>query len=114
VDATGGNGSDTANGFKIGTYEATPNADRIDVSELLIGYNADANGPAHYINGVATIDAGDAIASYLRVAQVGADTVISIDRDGAGGAYAMTQLLTLQSTSVTLEMLLANHQIVVG
>jgi hypothetical protein len=57
------------------------------------------------------------------VTQVGADMVVSIDRDGAGGAYNMTTLITLTNTSVPaavaatsglLDLLLANHQIVVG
>jgi hypothetical protein len=112
ADATGGNGTDQVNGFKVGTYEATPDADRIDLSDLLIGYIRDANGPAHYINGVATIDDGDTIASYLSVTRVGANTVIHIDRDGAGGAFSATPLITLNDVSVTLEMLLANHQLV--
>ena len=114
ASATGGNGVDTVNGFKVGAYLSTPNADRLDISDLLIGYTADANGPARYINGVATIDAGDTIAQYLQVQQVGADTQVWIDRDGSGGAYEMTHLLTLTNTTVDLNTLLANQQFVVG
>jgi hypothetical protein len=114
TDAVGGNGVDTVNGFTVGTYEATPNADRLDVSALLNGYAADADGPAHYINGVAVIDVGDNIADYLSVTQAGGNTIINIDRDGAGGAYQPTALVTLNGVSATLQTLLANHQIVVS
>jgi hypothetical protein len=83
-DATGGNGADVVNGFTLGQFESTPNADRIDVSKLLLGYTpSSANGPAHYMNGVATIDAGDKITDYLSVSHAGGDTTINIDRDGA-------------------------------
>ncbi|MHC5308248.1 Ig-like domain-containing protein [Bartonella sp. LJL80] len=112
-DGTGGNGHDTVNGFTIGTYEATPGADRIDVSKLLIGYTADADGPAHYINGTPTIDAGDNISQYLSVTHQDGNTILSIDRDGAGGAFGSQELITLVGTNTSLEELLANHQIVV-
>ena len=110
--ATGGNGVDTVNGFRIGVWESTANADRIDLKALLTGYTADANGAAHYINGVATIDSGDAIAGFLRVNQVGANAVLQIDRDGGGNSF--TDLVTMNNVTATLEELLANHQIVVG
>ncbi|UUT23016.1 Ig-like domain-containing protein [Pseudomonas sp. T8] len=112
-DAVGGNGSDVVNGFTIGTYEATPNADRIDVSKLLVGYTADADGPAHYINGVATIDAGDTIGNYLSVTNSGGNTIISIDRDGTGSTFSATPIVTLNNVTTDLETLLANHQVVV-
>jgi len=38
ADATGGNGHDQVNGFTVGTWGTTPNADRIDLSDLLQGY----------------------------------------------------------------------------
>jgi hypothetical protein len=112
ANATGGNGVDTINGFRVGVWEATANADRIDLKALLTGYTADADGPAHYINGVATIDSGDAIAGFLRVNQVGANAVLQIDRDGGGNSF--TDLVTMNNVTATLEELLANHQIVVG
>ena len=112
-NATGGNGADTVNGFKVGTWEATANADRIDVSELLVGYTPTVNGEfaAKYINGVATINAGDNIAQYLSVTASGGNTVVSIDRDGSGSAYASTTLATLTGVETDLATLLANHQI---
>ncbi|WP_215903462.1 Ig-like domain-containing protein [Acinetobacter bereziniae] len=114
ADATGGNGTDSVNGFKVGTVEATADADRIDLKSLLIGYTADSDGAAHYVNGIATLDSGDNIGSYLQVSHSGGNTVLSIDRDGAGGAYAMTNLLTLNGVNTELETLLANHQIIIG
>jgi hypothetical protein len=114
ANATGGNGADMANGFKVGLYEGAPDADRIDLKALLIGYTADADGAAHYVNGVATIDAGDLIANYLQVTNSGGNTVISIDRDGTGGTHAMTTLLTLNGVTTDLATLLANHQLVIA
>ncbi|MEJ0040397.1 MAG: Ig-like domain-containing protein [Gammaproteobacteria bacterium] len=107
----GGNGSDAVNGFKVGTWEGTPDTPRIDLHSLLVGYTGD--GGASYVNGVATIagSAGD-IGSFLQVTQVGADTVISIDRDGAGSTYSSTTLLTLNNVHTDLATLLANHQLV--
>ena len=113
-NATGGNDVDIVNGFSIGTVEATPNADIIDIADLLIGYSADADGAAHYINGVATIDAGDTIGNYLKVQTVGTDTVLQIDRDGTGGMYDYSTIVTLNNVKTDLETLLANHQIVIG
>ncbi|WP_124966027.1 type I secretion C-terminal target domain-containing protein, partial [Trabulsiella odontotermitis] len=111
-NGTGGNGSDTVNGFWVGTVEATKAADIIDVSNLLVGYSASADGAAHYINGVATIDAGETIGQYLTVTYNGKDTVVSIDRDGSGGAFNSTTLLTLTDTQADLATLLANHQLI--
>ncbi|MEQ1346104.1 beta strand repeat-containing protein, partial [Acinetobacter seifertii] len=114
TDATGGNGADTVNGFKVGTVEATPNADIIDVKDLLIGYNADSDGAAHYINGTATIDSGETITNYLKLVTSGSNTLIQIDRDGTGSAYGYTTIVTLNNVQTNLETLLANHQIVIG
>ncbi|WP_297195982.1 Ig-like domain-containing protein [uncultured Pluralibacter sp.] len=107
----GGNGRDKVIGFTVGTIEATSNADIIDIGELLVGYTPDSDGAAHYINGVATIDAGDKIKDFLSVTYSGNDTVLNIDRDGHGSQYGMTAILTLKDTIVDLETLLANHQI---
>ncbi|OUY07219.1 hypothetical protein CAP51_11110 [Acinetobacter populi] len=113
ANATGGNGSDVVNGFHVGTWEATPNADRIDLSELLIGYTGSVT-PASYINGTPTLAADAEIRNYLSVQSDGTNTTISIDRDGAGGAYSSTTLVTLNDVDTTLEKLLANHQIIIG
>ncbi|RZT39339.1 Ig-like domain-containing protein [Cupriavidus agavae] len=113
ADARGGNGSDTITDFSVGTSPNQPGMDRLDVSALLVGYQADADGPAHYVNGVATIDQGDLIRNYLSVTNVNGNTVVSIDRDGAGGAYGSQTLVTLNNVTTNLETLLANQQILV-
>jgi hypothetical protein len=111
-DATGGNGVDTVNGFTVGVYKTTPNADRIDLSQLLIGYTPNADGPAHNVNGVATINAGDRIADYLSVTRSNGNTTIYIDRDGTGRIGA-TPLVTLKGVDADLATLLATAQIMV-
>jgi len=94
-DATGGNGADAVNGFGVGAFVAWPNADRIDLRELLLGFT-----PGNE-------------AGYLKVSVVnGRDTVISIDRDGAGNGYDFAPLLTLRELQVDLATLLANQQLV--
>ncbi|MBK5177928.1 Ig-like domain repeat protein, partial [Budviciaceae bacterium CWB-B4] len=108
-DNRGGNGSDVVNGFTLGAWEATPNADRIDVSEMLTGYTF--GGGAKWINGVATMEPGESIANYLKVVISGSDTLIYIDRDGNGGAYGSELLVTLKDVQTDLLTLLANHQL---
>ncbi|WP_420844712.1 Ig-like domain-containing protein [Limnobaculum eriocheiris] len=108
-DNRGGNGSDVVNGFALGAREATPNADRIDVSEMLTGYTF--GGGAKWINGVATMEVGETIANYLKVEVSGSDTLIYIDRDGNGSAYGFELLLTLKGVQTDLVTLLANHQL---
>ncbi|UVH56699.1 Ig-like domain-containing protein [Variovorax paradoxus] len=114
ADATGGNGADAVSSFEVGTFEATANADRIELKDLLVGYTADADGAARYINGVATIDSGDAIGNYLSVTVSGGNTTLNIDRDGSGGAYSATALITLNGVTTDLATLLANHQLVLA
>jgi hypothetical protein len=114
TDATGGNGSDQVNGFIVGSWGEKSKADRIDLSELLIGYRPkSSSGPAHFVKGVAAIDAGDKIADYLSVTHSGGNTIVNIDRDGNGGQFSSTALVTLNGVSTDLATLLANHQIVV-
>ncbi|WP_175985205.1 Ig-like domain-containing protein, partial [Burkholderia sp. BCC0506] len=113
ADNTGGNGQDVITDFQLASGPADTSSDKIDLSKLLVGYTSDADGPAHYVNGVPTIDAGDTIGQFLSVTNVGADTVISIDRDGAGTAFSSETLVTLNNVTTNLETLLANHQIIV-
>jgi hypothetical protein len=98
TDATGGNGADRVTGFTAGQYESTASADRIDVSQLLIGFQAGSSD----------------IADYLSATQEGGNTVISIDRDGAGTQFTAAQLLTLEGVSTSIQTLSANHQLVTG
>jgi hypothetical protein len=113
-DATGGNGADTINGFSVGTFEGTADSDRIDLSELLQGSGYTGNGTAHYVNGVATLDAGAGnIADFIKVNVVNGNTEIAIDRDGNGGNYAATTVVTITGVQTDLATLLANHQLTV-
>ncbi|HIE4432987.1 Ig-like domain-containing protein [Burkholderia multivorans] len=113
ADNTGGNGHDVITDFQLASGPTDTGGDKIDLSKLLVGYTADADGPAHYVDGVPTIDSGDTIGQYLNVTNVGSDTVISIDRDGAGTAFGSETLVTLNNVTTNLETLLANHQIIV-
>ncbi|MBJ9624929.1 Ig-like domain-containing protein, partial [Burkholderia multivorans] len=113
ADNTGGNGHDVITDFQLASGPSDNGGDKIDLSKLLVGYTADADGPAHYVDGVPTIDSGDTIGQYLNVTNVGSDTVISIDRDGAGTAFGSETLVTLNNVTTNLETLLANHQIIV-
>ncbi|HAY0009098.1 TPA: Ig-like domain-containing protein [Escherichia coli] len=113
-DATGGNGSDVVNGFTVGTWEGTADTDRIDIRELLQGSGYTGNGKASYVNGVATLDAqAGNISDCVKVTQSGSDTIVQIDRDGTGGTYAATNVVTLTGVHTDLATLLANHQLMV-
>ena len=111
ANATGGNGQDTVRGFTVGTWEATADADRLDISDLLVDYTSSSDGyAAKYINGVATINEGDNITNYLRVEVENGNSVLQIDRAGTGQNYS--NFVTLEGTQTDLATLLANHQIV--
>ncbi|HFV4304458.1 TPA: Ig-like domain-containing protein [Escherichia coli] len=113
-DATGGNGSDVVNGFTVGTWEGTADTDRIDIRELLQGSGYTGNGKASYVNGVATLDAQTGnIGDFVKVTQSGSDTIVQIDRDGTGGTFAATNVVTLTGVHTDLATLLANHQLMV-
>ena len=113
-DATGGNGSDVVNGFTVGTWEGTADTDRIDIRELLQGSGYTGNGKASYVNGVATLDAqAGNISDFVKVTQSGSDTIVQIDRDGTGGTFAATNVVTLTGVHTDLATLLANHQLMV-
>ncbi|ADU70507.1 Ig-like domain repeat protein [Pantoea sp. At-9b] len=90
ADATGGNGHDTWTDFSVA------NGDKIDVSNLLIGWNDDTSNVNDFVKVDHTADGS---------------TVVSIDRDGTGTAYSSTQLVTLEGTNASLEELLQQpHQ----
>jgi Ca2+-binding RTX toxin-like protein len=72
-DAASYGGMDTLGDF------STLQADKLDIRGLLIGFD-----PVH-----------SAIADFVRMTSSGNNTVFSIDRDGADGAYAFTQIATL-------------------
>ncbi|RPH24165.1 type I secretion C-terminal target domain-containing protein [Buttiauxella warmboldiae] len=87
---TGGNGADTWKNFSLAQ------GDKIDIHDLLTGWNP----------------ASSNIANYLNVATSGNNTVISIDRDGTGLAYTAAPLVTLENVNTTLEELLQQNHII--
>ncbi|WP_018679176.1 calcium-binding protein, partial [Acinetobacter tjernbergiae] len=91
-----GNGFDTWYDFTIGDTLLNLNADKIDVSSLLIGYTKDQS-----------LDA------YLDLYTQNGNTVLSIDRDGTQTTYTSENLLLLSKVNVDLITLLDNHQLIV-
>ncbi|MDE7590816.1 Ig-like domain-containing protein [Enterobacter bugandensis] len=110
-DATGGNGNDKVHGFKVGNVVTNVDADLLDLSDLL-----DYTGPISFFQdeGKLVLDrASQGIHDYLKVETVGNDTVISIDRDGQGGQYSSSSIITLADVHTDLLTLLQNNQIIV-
>ncbi|HMI73536.1 MAG TPA: cadherin-like domain-containing protein, partial [Steroidobacteraceae bacterium] len=106
---TGGIGSDTFVFLKTdaaavdtitdfnGTAATASGGDILDIADLLIGYNAAT--PSAFIN--------------LR--ESGGNTIISVDRDGAGSSYSFQDTAILQgATNLDLNTLLANGHIHTG
>lgn len=93
------NAVETWDNFQVGTVDADPEADIIDVSKLLSD-DATSENIQDYIQ-----------VNYDEVTQT---AIISIDRDGASSQHEMTEYLTLANLekSVTLDELLQNNQIV--
>ncbi|EXR90250.1 type I secretion C-terminal target domain protein [Acinetobacter baumannii 277047] len=96
-DATGGNGHDTGLDFTLGDIRTNLQADKIDLSELLIDYSKDVS----------------ALAKFITVEQDAGNTTISLDRDGEGTMFNSVSLLTLNQVNTTLDELLNNQQIIV-
>lgn len=95
--ATGGNGQDVANSFTVGDFDSNPNADCIDFSKLLIGYQS----------GVSNIE------DFVSVKNEGNNTIIMVDIDGAGLQFSSTAILTLNNVVTDLTTLMNNNQIIV-
>ena len=96
-DATGGNGTDTWTDFHKGNVITDTEADKIDITELLENA-ANIGNIQQYVS--VTYDA------------LKDQTVLQIDRDGSGVAYAKSELLILEHVNTTLEELLQNQQII--
>ncbi|WP_236765718.1 Ig-like domain-containing protein [Acinetobacter junii] len=97
ADNAGGNGFDAWNDFHLGNTATDPNADVIDISNLLVGYTGDGSAPS--------------LAGYVSVSSDGTTTTISIDRDGgAGGLYSNVTLLSID-VDTTLTDLINNNQL---
>ncbi|WP_312998843.1 Ig-like domain-containing protein, partial [Leclercia sp.] len=72
--------------------------DKIDISELLVGWNGDR----------ATLG------EFIQVSNSDGNTVISIDRDGADTRYAPATLVTLEEVQTTYEELVNQNHIITG
>lgn len=92
ADATGGNGADRWQNF------STAQGDKIDIHELLTGWDHQAA----------------MLGNFVQVHTSGANTVISVDRDGAGSAFKSTDLVTLENVQLTLNDLLQNNHLITG
>ncbi|WEI17166.1 type I secretion protein [Acinetobacter proteolyticus] len=98
-DKTGGNGVDNWTDFKIGNTVTDVNADKIDVSDLLIDYTAG--------------ETVTSILDYLSLTVSGNNSILSIDRDGSQNVYSSSTLLTLNNINTNLNTLWDNHQLIV-
>ncbi|WP_140158840.1 biofilm-associated Ig-like repeat protein Blp1 [Acinetobacter pittii] len=96
-DTTGGNGHDTVLDFTLGDVGTDAQADKIDLSELLIDYSKDVS----------------TLAKFITVEQDAGNTTISVDRDGEGAMFSSVSLITLNQVNTTLDELLNNQQLFV-
>ncbi|MCM7674889.1 Ig-like domain-containing protein [Enterobacter chengduensis] len=93
-NATGGNVSSSAGDHWTGFSLAQ--GDKIDISDLLVGWNGSAS----------------TLGNYLHVTNSNGNTVISIDRDGAGSTYTNTTLVTLDGVQTTYDELVNQQHII--
>lgn len=93
-NATGENVSSTAGDHWTGFSLAQ--GDKIDISDLLVGWNGSAS----------------TLGNYLHVTNSNGNTVISIDRDGAGSTYTNTTLVTLDGVQTTYDELVNQQHII--
>jgi Ca2+-binding RTX toxin-like protein len=88
-DPAGGgaaDGPDIVTDFDIG-----PASDVLDIADLLNGY----------------IPGSSAIGDFVRTLQIGGDTVVEVDRDGADGGAGFAGVFTLAGVTTTVDELLA-------
>ena len=97
LDSKGATGGNTATGAD--QFTNFKSDDKIDISDLLQGQNVTAGNIGQYLS-VKTVDIN------------GKFSIISIDRDGAGTNYKMTDFIELRGTETTLDELLKNNQII--
>jgi VCBS repeat-containing protein len=93
-NGTGGNASSVAGDHW--TNFSLSQGDKIDIHDLLVGWNGQSS----------------TLGNYLHVTTDGSNTVISIDRDGAGTAYTNTTLVTLDNVQTTYEELVSQNHII--
>ncbi len=92
ASATGGNGNDEWTNFNLAQ------GDKIDLRELLTGWDHQAS----------------TLGNYVQVSTSGANTLISVDRDGTGSTYNSTPLITLDGVHTTLAELMQQNHIITG
>ncbi|MCK0925362.1 type I secretion C-terminal target domain-containing protein [Acinetobacter pittii] len=83
--------------FTLGEVGIDAQADKIDLSELLIDYSKDVS----------------TLAKFITVEQGAGNTTISLDRDGEGTIFSSVSLITLNQVNTTLDELLNNQQLFV-
>jgi len=96
-DSTGGNGYDRVYDFTIGDVLRNPDANLIDLSNLLIGYQAGSSN----------------LADFVSVRQSGNDTILSVDLDGTAGSHNFADMIVFTGVQFDLAALINNQQIVV-
>ncbi len=110
ADNLGGHSETIINGFTVGTYGTTSDADRIDISGLLRSDEEFNRLAEEYSNGNVDLSA---LTDYLTVVNEGSNTSIMIDRDGGADNHELTTLVTLTGVQTDLESLLLNNQLVI-
>ncbi|MFV0450016.1 MAG: Ig-like domain-containing protein [Vibrio sp.] len=110
ADSLAGHSETLINGFTVGNYGVTMDADRIDISELLRTNTEFSRLAEEYANGDIDLSA---LKDFLSVEHDGTSTSIKIDRDGSGNSYELSTLVTLNGVQTDLESLLLNNQLVI-
>jgi len=103
---TGGAGSDSfayralnEGGDIITDFTAGIGGDKLDIKDLLVGYDPSAS----------------VLANFVQLSASGGSTIVSVDADGTGGAFSSTQICTLQGvTGVLLNDLATNGNLIVS
>ena len=98
LNNTAGNGTAGNGSNDHWTNFSLAQGDKIDISDLLVGWNGDS----------ATLG------NYLHVTNSNGNTVISVDRDGAANIYTNTTLVTLDNVQTTYEELVNQNHIITG
>jgi VCBS repeat-containing protein len=96
LNNTAGNGTAGNGGNDHWTNFSLAQGDKIDISDLLVGWNGQS----------ATLG------NYLHVTNSNGNTVISVDRDGAANIYTNTTLVTLDNVQTTYEELVNQQHII--
>ncbi|HFZ8996759.1 TPA: BapA/Bap/LapF family large adhesin [Citrobacter freundii] len=92
TNGNGGNGADRWSNFSL------EQGDKIDISDLLVGWDGQTAS----------------LGNYLNVTTSGNNTTIAIDRDGSGTTYQSTTLITLENVQTTLNELIEQNHIITG